>query len=194
MYGLKKSKSKSKSKSISSEEGLHHPPPSYHWWYIVSSYICVKTICFMLTISMYMENTLCLFWEHACLFQSEEKTFNSGNIVWSVSNTYFYCLVISVFCVFQLCRSAIPGKKKMASYSLKVTRAEREGMKIINPTRQTYINVTDSNACVPFIVAQCREDFDDDSLELVTANGLAIEDSESTRGVSFCTSCFNVQF
>ena len=99
-----------------------------------------------------------------------------------------------MFCVFQLYRSAIPGKKKMASYSLKVTRAEREGMKIINPTRQTYINVTDSTACVPFIVAQCREDFDDDSLELVTANGLAIEDSESTRGISICTSCFNVQF
>lgn len=72
----------------------------------------------------------------------------------------------------------------MTTYSLKVTRAEREGMKIINPTRQTYINVTDSTACVPYIVTQCREDFDDDCLELVTANGLAIEDSESTRGNS----------
>ena len=192
---LKKAKARVKVKAFPvltelEEQGLHHPPPPYHGWFIVSSYICVKTICFMLTISMYMENTLCLFWEHACLFQSEEKTFNSGNIVWSVRNTDF----ISVFCVFQLCRSAIPGKKKMASYSLKVTRAEREGMKIINPTRQTYINVTDSTACVPFIVAQCREDFDDDSLELVTANGLAIDDSESTRGISICTSCFDVQF
>ena len=125
----------------------------------------------------------------ACLFISvRRETLNSGNIVLSVSNTDFYCLLISFFCVSQLCRSAIPGKKKMASYSLKVTRAEREGMKIINPTRQTYINVTDSTACVPFIVAQCREDFDDDSLELDTANGLAIEDSESTRGISICTS------
>ena len=78
----------------------------------------------------------------------------------------------------------MPGMKKMTSYSLKVTRAEREGMKITNPTRQTYINVTESTACVPFIVAQCRDDFDDDSLELVTANGLAVEDSESTRGTS----------
>ena len=93
-----------------------------------------------------------------------------------------YCVSIALLCVFQLCRSAIPGKKKMTSYSLKVTRAERERIKIINPTRQTYINVTDSTACVPYIVTQCREDFDDDSLELVTTNGLAIEDSESTRG------------
>lgn len=85
-------------------------------------------------------------------------------------------------CGHSLFRSAIPGKKKTPSYSLKVTRAEREGMKIINATRQTYINITDNTACIPFIVSQCREDFDDDSLELVTANGLAIEDSESTRG------------
>lgn len=100
-------------------------------------------------------------------------------------------MIIRLFCVFKLCRSAIPGKKKTASYSLKVTRAEREGMKIINPSRQTYINVTDSTACVPFIVAQCREDFDDHSLELVTANGLAIEDSESTKGKFIFTLGFN---
>ena len=125
-----------------------------------------------------------------CFLQSDKRTLNHGNIVWTVSNTEC-CLVISLFCVFQLCRSAIPGKKKKASYSLKVTKAEREEMKIINPSRQTYINVPDSLACVPFIVAQCRENFYDDSLELVTANGLAIEDSESTRSISMFTSCFN---
>ena len=58
----------------------------------------------------------------------------------------------------------------------------REGIKIINPTRQTYITVNDTTANVPFIIAQCKEDFEDSSLEIVTSNGLAIEDSESTRG------------
>ena len=86
----------------------------------------------------------------ACLFISvRRETLNCSNIVGSVSNTDFYCLVIS-FCLFQFCRSAIPGKKMMASYSLKVTRVEREEMKIINPTGQTYINVTDSTgSCCP---------------------------------------------
>ena len=46
------------------------------------------------------------------------------------------------------------------------------------------MSLIERTACVPFIVAQCRDDFDDDSLELVTANGLAVEDSESTRGTS----------
>ena len=77
--------------------------------------------------------------------------------------------------------SVVPGKKKV-SYMLKVTIAERNGSKIANPTRQTYISLSEETAYVDYIVNICKQEFNDESLILVSANCLPVEDSEATRG------------
>ena len=74
--------------------------------------------------------------------------------------------------------------KKTSTYSLKVTLAERNGNKIVNATRQSYIALNESTATVEYITAQMREDFGDSNLILVTANGLPVEDTDATRGNS----------
>jgi hypothetical protein len=79
------------------------------------------------------------------------------------------------------CSSVVPGKKK-GSYTLKVTLAEKKGSKVINPTRQTYIMITDKTADVEYIKSYCKQEFHDDSLVLVSGNGLRIEDSDAARG------------
>jgi hypothetical protein len=57
--------------------------------------------------------------------------------------------------------SVVPGKKKV-SYTLKVILAERNGNKITNPTRQTYISLSEETACVDYIVSYCKQEFDND--------------------------------
>ena len=84
--------------------------------------------------------------------------------------------------------SSVQGKnasKNKACYAVKVTLAELvDGKKMSNPSRQTYVNISDTNANVEFITSQKREDFNNDSLILVSANGLEIEDTIATRGIS----------
>ena len=76
------------------------------------------------------------------------------------------------------------GSYDKSTYSLKVTLAERNGNKIVNATRQSYIVLNESTATVEYITAQMREDFGDSNLTLVTANGLPVEDTDATRGNS----------
>jgi DNA-binding transcriptional regulator YhcF (GntR family) len=65
---------------------------------------------------------------------------------------------------------------------LKVTLAELERNKIVNQSRQKYIMITEDSADVSSITKACEEEFDDETLVIVSSNGLSIEDSEATRG------------
>jgi DNA-binding transcriptional regulator YhcF (GntR family) len=65
---------------------------------------------------------------------------------------------------------------------LKVTLAELERNKIVNQSRQKYIMITEDSADVSSITKACKEEFDDETLVIVSSNGLSIEDSEATRG------------
>ena len=47
---------------------------------------------------------------------------------------------------------------------------------------QTYINVNEENANVNFLTTKARESFHDETIDLVTSNGLKIIDNEGTRG------------
>ena len=47
---------------------------------------------------------------------------------------------------------------------------------------QTYINVNEENANVNFLTTKARESFHDETVDLVTNNGLKIIDNEGTRG------------
>lgn len=47
---------------------------------------------------------------------------------------------------------------------------------------QTYLNISEENSNVNFLVNKARESFNDATLELVTTNGLKICDNEGTRG------------
>ncbi|CAB3990421.1 hypothetical protein AC249_AIPGENE15203 [Paramuricea clavata] len=79
-----------------------------------------------------------------------------------------------------------PSKKqKVVKYSLKVTLAELERNKIVNQSRQKYIMIAEDSADVGSITKACRKEFDDETLVIVSSNGLSIEDSEATRGLSF---------
>ena len=48
--------------------------------------------------------------------------------------------------------------------------------------RMMYFNITEETANVQDITERVREDFEDNSLVLVQANGLRVEDSVVTRG------------
>ena len=76
----------------------------------------------------------------------------------------------------------MPTKKKSAGYCLKVTLAKKIGSKIADHSRQTYITINDITANVPHLTSQCQEEFGNQSLILVSGNGLPIEDNEATRG------------
>ncbi len=65
---------------------------------------------------------------------------------------------------------------------MKVTLAELERNKIVNQSRQKYIMITEDSADVSSITKACKEEFDDETLVIVSSNGLSIEDSEATRG------------
>lgn len=93
----------------------------------------------------------------------------------TIQNDYIYIPISD-------CRSVVPTKKKCNSYCLKVTMAKKNGNKIQDPSRQTYITINDVTATVPHITAQCKEEFHNNSLILVSGNCLPIEDSEATRG------------
>ena len=47
---------------------------------------------------------------------------------------------------------------------------------------QTYLNVNEENANVNFLTTKARESFHDETIDLVTSNGLKIIDNEGTRG------------
>ncbi len=42
--------------------------------------------------------------------------------------------------------------------------------------------ITEDSADVSSITKACKEEFDDETLVIVSSNGLSIEDSEATRG------------
>ena len=65
---------------------------------------------------------------------------------------------------------------------MKVTLAELERNKIVNQSRQKYIMITEDSADVSSITKACEEEFDDETLVIVSSNGLSIEDSEAIRG------------
>ncbi len=65
---------------------------------------------------------------------------------------------------------------------MKVTLAELERNKIVNQSWQKYIMITEDSADVSSITKACKEEFDDETLVIVSSNGLSIEDSEATRG------------
>ena len=60
--------------------------------------------------------------------------------------------------------------------------AKKCGNKLTEPSRQTYVSINDINASVPHITTLCKEAFKLKSLLIVSGNGLAIEDNETTRG------------
>ena len=78
------------------------------------------------------------------------------------------------------------NKKKCNSYCLKVTLAKKSANKVTDHSRQTYVTINDVTATVPHITAQCKEEFQNDLLILVSANGLPIEDNDATRGTFLC--------
>lgn len=88
------------------------------------------------------------------------------------------------FSSISFCRSVVPSKKKCNSYCLKVTLAKKNGNKVTNQTRQTYVTINDVTATVPYITAQCREEFQNNTLILVSSNCLPIEDSDATKGMN----------
>ena len=55
---------------------------------------------------------------------------------------------------------------------------------------QTYINVNEENANVNFLTTEAREAFHDETVDLVTSNGLKITDNEGTRGQYIFILCF----
>ena len=50
--------------------------------------------------------------------------------------------------------------------------------------RQEYIQIEEESASVPVIVSRMRKAFNDDSLELCTANFLPINESEATQSTA----------
>ena len=89
-------------------------------------------------------------------------------------------------------------KKKCNSYCLKVTLAKKSGNKVIDPSRQTYVTINDVTATVPHVTAECKEQFQNNFLILVSANGLPIKDSDATRGtmhtsvIDFCKTYLDI--
>ena len=65
---------------------------------------------------------------------------------------------------------------------MKVTLAQLEKNKIVNQSRQKYVMITEDSANVDLITKACKEEFKDETLVIVSTNGLSIEDSEATRG------------
>lgn len=82
-------------------------------------------------------------------------------------------------------------KKKCNSYCLKVTLAKKSGNKVTDHSRQTYVTINDVTATVPHITAQCKEQFQNNLLILVSANGLPIEDNDATRGTTLTMLTFS---
>ena len=63
-----------------------------------------------------------------------------------------------------------------------VTFASLVGGEIQNPTCQVYVLITEKTANANDINSLCAEQLGLDTMSLVTANGLPIEDSDGTRG------------
>ena len=63
-----------------------------------------------------------------------------------------------------------------------VTFASLVGGKIHNPTCQVYVLITEETANANDVMSLCAEQLGLDTISLLTANGLPIEDSEGTRG------------
>ena len=81
-------------------------------------------------------------------------------------------------------------KKKCNSYCLNVTLAKKSENKVTDHSRQTYVTINDVTATVPHITAQCKEQFQNNLLILVSANGLPIED-DATRGTTLTMLTFS---
>ena len=82
-------------------------------------------------------------------------------------------------------RSVVPSlatKQKHKTVTIKVTLAEKKGGRVLNYSRPTYIVVEECSANVIHIQSLCRQEFEDETLSLVSGNGLKIEDCEATRG------------
>ena len=63
-----------------------------------------------------------------------------------------------------------------------VTFASLVGGKIQNPTCQVYVLITEETAYANDIKSLCVEQLGLDTISLVTANGLPVEDSDGTGG------------
>lgn len=66
----------------------------------------------------------------------------------------------------------------MHGYSLKVTLAALEKGKVKNPTRQIYVLITEETANVSYITMKSQEELGINEINLVSANGLPLEDSD----------------
>ena len=84
------------------------------------------------------------------------------------------------------------GKRKVDVATCKVTLIRvrgwnRRGGKMTpaySEIRQEYIQIEEESASVPVIVSRMRKAFNDDSLELCTANFLPINESEATQSTA----------
>ena len=78
------------------------------------------------------------------------------------------------------------GAKKKNLAIAKVIHAElnktEKGGISFHELNQTYININQESAHVTYVLSKAREAFNDRRLELVTSNGLTINDNEGTRG------------
>lgn len=82
-------------------------------------------------------------------------------------------------------RSVISAKKSQASFSLKIIRAvihyRAHGKPDFIPMGQTYIELMENTATLDHILRCIREKWGDDYY-IVTADGLALEESAATHG------------